>query len=888
MIDWRHEARARLRLTSSATDRTRDLVDETADHLRAHYEALRGRGLSHDDAFAEVVGELEVGVPHDGNASPSWMEGLLRDVRSAIRTVLRAPAFAVVAVTIMAIGIGASATMFSAIDTILVRAVPYPDADRLVAISETNRADAGVRGVSAAMFTELQRATSFGAVSAWRYWGYELGGTPEPERLRGARVSASHFALLGVRAVAGRVFVTGDDAPGQPKRVVLGEALWRRRFGGDTSIVGRSLDLNGDVYTVVGIVPAGFALPDADLWVPLVFASYELDQRGTRALSVVGRLAPAATASSAQGELDAIAERLARQHPESNGGWGARENSLREEVTGAARTPLTLLYVATVLVLAAACVNVANLLLARGAVRRRAIAIRLALGAQRRRVMRQILGEVMLLSFAGATGGLLLAMGGTAYLSRLDASAYALPSASGVGAAAFGAAQLMHVDLAVVAYVTIVAIAVAAVIGLAPAIDAARLDPASLLRGESGGRQSRWSRLTLRDLPVVAQTATATTLLIGGALVARSFREAQRVPLGFEPAHVLSFNVSLPASRYASSGERALFFDRAIGAIHARPGVQGAAVVSHLPLAGGALETDLTIEGRPLARGGERPTAQVVNVSGGYFAAMRVALLAGRTFDARDRERGQPVVVVDSTLAERYWPHASPIGKRMRLGGSIGADTAWREIVGVVGPVRADRIETAARPMVYVAYSQNAWPSMTVVARTDDDALRYADVATASIRTLDPSRPVYNVRSMTEIVDRQLAPRRLQTSLLLVFALAAVLLAITSVHGMLAFAVAQRSREIGVRAALGATRRAILVLCLRRAMSRVLVGIAAGAVLAIATSRVLQSVLYGVDASDPGTIAGVIVLLALAALLGALIPAVRAASLDPMRSLRAD
>ncbi|MEJ7809333.1 MAG: ABC transporter permease [Gemmatimonadaceae bacterium] len=805
-----------------------------------------------------------------------------QDVRYGIRILIRARGFTAVAVTILGLGIGATTTLFSAINGVLRRPLPYDHPDRLVAISEFTPGQLATQpGTSAANFADWRELNrTFSGVAAYRRWGFVLGGgcapgrgSCEPERVLGARASANLFSLLGVRAVHGRTFLPDEDGVGRPGVALVSEELWRRRFGTDSALIGRSLRLNGNLYTVVGIVPLGFELPEADVWVPLSFAPYELDQRGDRALTVVARLRSDVGLTAAREDMNAVARTLRERYPTSNAGWDVTLTTLQQDVVGDARTTLLLLFAATGAVLLVACANLANLTLARSAARRRELAVRAALGAGRMRLLRQLATESMLTVMAGAALGLLIASAGTELLARLGPEL--LPRTGEI-----------RIDAPVLGFVLLVSAATGLGLATIPALGMSRLDLIESMKVGAVGRRQHRGGVELRDLLVVGQVATALLLLVGGGLLARSFIRAQSVDLGFSPGNVLSMTVSLPNSRYPGADQRAAFFQELTRRVEALRGIRSAGFVSHLPLAGNALSSDFTIEGRPPRSSGEVSRAQLVSTTPGYFRTMGTRVVRGRSFADGDRADGRPVVMVDEALARASWPGEDAIGRRVRLGATIGADTAWREIVGVVSSVRAASVEQSPEPTIYVPHAQNPWPTMSLVIHTATNPARFAGTVRAEVLGLDPDQPVYSVRSMEQVVGRALARRRFQTLLLGGFAASALLLAVVGVYGVLAYAVAQRTRELGIRVALGAQRYDVLAIILRQALTRIGAGLLIGGAAALAGSRVLTSVLFEVSPWDPAAFAGAVALLSAAGLVASYLPARRAAAVDPVSTLR--
>jgi putative ABC transport system permease protein len=803
------------------------------------------------------------------------MSNLWQDVRYGFRVLLRAPGFTTLAVLILGIGIGASTTIFSAINGVLLRPLPYADPDRLVTLWESNPHQPTARaGTSAPAFIAWRDGNrTFDGLAAYRLWGFDLSGTGEPERLLGARVSANLFSLLSVSALRGRGFVASDESPAQPRVVLLSEELWRRRFGGDPRLLNTTLDLNGEPYAVVGVLPRGVALPKAELWVPLTFAPYELDQRGDRSLSVIGRLKSRADVPAARGDVEGIAYALQQRFPASTAGWGVTVTTLQDDITGTARTPLLLLFAATCAVLLVACGNLANLLLARSTARRREMALRVALGAGRSRIARQLVVESMLIVIAAGALGLLLAGVGAGLLAQLNSAV--LPRGAEI-----------RLDPMILGFVALISVTTGAGLAAIPVFDAVRLDLGWVIKAGSSAPSTRWGRVALRDVPVVGQVALALLLLVAGGLLVRSFLRAQSVQLGFTSDSILTMTASLPNFRYSDNERRAAFFEELRRRVKALPGVRSAGLVSHLPLAGAPLSSDIAIEGRPQTTAVDMPGARLVNITPGYLETLRIPLLKGRGFAESDRRGNAAVVIIDEALATRLWPTGDAVGKRLRLGTSIGADTAYREIVGIVGSVRATSPEKEPDPTIYIPHAQNPWPTMNLVIGTTGEPEQFIKAVISEVRALDANQPVYNVRSLDDVVGRTLASRRLQTLLMMGFASAAVFLAVISVYGMLAYAVAQRTRELGIRVALGARRGEIVSLCLRRALTRIGIGLVIGVAAALAATRLLGSLLFALDPWDPVTFLGAFLLLGSAGMLACYLPARRAANQDPLVALR--
>jgi len=859
----------------------RELDEELEQHLERETAQNLARGMNERDATDAARRDLGNLTAHREAAWEAfgwtWLEQLGQDVRYGVRVLLRDRGFTIVTILILALGIGASTALFSAINGILLRPLPYRQPDRLVAAWESSPNKLSARaGTSASAFTVwAERSRTFDGFAAYRSWGFDLTGAADPERIRGARVSGNLFSLLGAPPLLGRTLVPEDGLPGRQQVVLLSEELWQRRFGTDARILGTSLVLDGDSYTVVGVLPAGFTLPEAELWVPLTFAPYEIDQRGDRPLSVIGRLKPGTDITAAREEMQAIARAFEREFPTSNAGWSVAMASLQEDLTGAARTPLVLLFVAAFCVLLVACANVTNLLLARFTARRREIALRAALGASRLRITRQLVTEITLIVTAAGTLGLLMTLICTTLLAHVDLAW--LPRNREIRADPF-----------VLAFGFLVSLATAAGLALISTLDALRLDASSAIKAGALHPHTRQSRVPWRDVPVVGQVAMALLLLIGGGLLLRSFQRAQSVDFGFSPDNILSMTISLPSSRYPTPEGKAAFFEELRRRSAALPGVRSSGLVSHLPLGGGALNSDFTTDAPAQNSPAALPAAHLVNVTLGYFETLSIPVRRGRTFAESDRADGNLVVIIDDALARRFWPQGDAVGRRLRLGATLGADSAWREVVGIVGSVRSISPEKEAEPTIYVPHSQNPWPTMGLVIRTAGTPEPITKAAIGELRALDPNQPVYNVRPLDEVVGRTLAGRRVQTLLMTSSAAVAFLLAIIGVYGMMAYSVAQRTREVGIRVALGASPRGIVWLCLRRGLSRIGVGVLIGAAAAFVGARFLGAVLFDLEPWDPITFLGALVLLGSAGLLACYVPAARAARSDPITALRLD
>jgi putative ABC transport system permease protein len=797
-----------------------------------------------------------------------------QDMRHGIRVLLRAPRVTAISVITLGVGIGASTTIFSALNGVLLRPLPYHEPSRLVALGESNPAVGAERRVSAPDFIDWWNLNrTLDRIAAYRPWGFVLTGSEGPERVLGARVSATLFPLLGVGALHGRTFLPDEDRFGSHHVVLVSEELWVRRFGADPGLVGRSLRLNNDLHTVVGIIPAGFQLPQAELWVPLAFAPYEMEQRGNRALEAVGRLKDGVALAAARDDLNAIARDLREKHPDSNAGWDVTVTSLHQDLVGKTPASLALLFASATALLLIACANLGNLALTRNVARRRELAIRAALGASRRMIVQQLATESLLTAVAGGGIGLLIAIVGTRLLTTLGPEY--LPRAGEV-----------TVDARVLGFAVAISLLTGLGLGVIPARGVYRLDLGAAIKTGDAGQPRRGYGLLLRAFLVVGQVALALVLLVGAGLLVRSIGRVLSVETGYTPAHILSLTVSLPDSKYPDGQQRIAFFHELTRRVAALPGVLSAGLVSHLPLSAGAVDADVTFEGLRPQSAAEVPMAQVNNVDPGYFHTMQIPIVSGRPFDEADRTDARAVAIVDRAFVDRFWPNENPLGHRIHLGATLGADTARREIVGVVAPVRSASLESAPRPTIYVPHAQNPWPTMSLIVRTAGHPAAAVGAVRAEILALDPNQPVYNVRPLEQMYSRAWASRRFQVLLLGGFAATALFLAVIGVYGLLALAVAQRTREVGIRLAVGAGRGDILTSVLRQALALVGCGLLMGGAAALAGSRLLTSLLFEVSPLDPLTFLAASALLTSAGLFASYLPARQAMRVDPVVALR--
>ncbi|CAN5132696.1 ABC transporter permease [soil metagenome] len=807
------------------------------------------------------------------------MTGFVHDLRFAARTLLKSRGFTAVVLLTLALGIGANTAIFSVVNAVLLRPLPYEDPGRLVTIWQDERGRDGPEDewFTPPNFFDVRDASqSFERVAATRGWSPNLTGDGEPEQLTGSAVSHDYFRLLRASPVLGRGFLVEEDTPDAGQVVVLSHGLWERRFGADPKIIGSSVTLNAEPHTVVGIAPAnfqplGFEAPDVEIWRPLRMNATGGCGRGCYVLQVFGRLAPGATLESASAELNTVASSLAREYPETNSGVGISLVSLKQQTVGQIRPALLVLLGAVGFVLLIACVNIASLLLGRAVAREREVAIRTALGAARGRLIRQLLTESLLLALAGGGLGLLFAFWGTDLLVGL--SPPGTPRIGEVG-----------IDAQVLGFALALSLCTGLLFCLVPALQASRPVLTRTLGDRGGGRSTAASRRT-RSALMVDEIAIALTLLVGAGLLMRSFGRLIQVDVGFDPANVLVANLALPQAQYEEDPPRVAFYEQLLERVGSLPGVRGAGAISVLPLGGDDADVSFTIEGRPPPDPERVPVAQFRIATVGYFRAMGMTLLAGRVFTDRDRADAPRVAVITETMARSLWPGEDAVGKQFRPQ-SFGEPLVT--IVGVIEDVHHFGLDQEPRPEYYFPHAQLPARTMTLVARTTGDPLGLSGTLREQVRSLDPRLPVADITTMEQLVARSVALPRLYLSLFGVFAAVALLLASIGIYGVTAFSVTRRTQEIGVRMALCARGGDVLAMIVRQAMALAGIGLGIGLVAALFLSRTLASLLYGLSPTDPLTFAGVAALLAAVALLAAYLPARRATRIEPMVALRAE
>jgi putative ABC transport system permease protein len=809
------------------------------------------------------------------------MNTFWQDVRYAARMLWKNPSFTVVAVVALALGVGANTAIFSVVNAILLRPLAYRDAQQLVVINHNYPKIDLKASVSAPGYIHYRdNAKSFSDVSAISFWNVNLTGDGEPERLQGQAVSANLFPMLGAEAALGRTFTAEENQPGHNRVVVLSDALWKRRFGGYPNLVGKDITLNGEPYTVVGIMPPTFQFGREtgqiiDLWSPIAFTPEQLNPNNltNEFLMVIARLRDGVTAEQAQAELHAIADNLRAQYMpgQDASNWGLLSTPFEELIVGKIRLALLLLLGAVGLVLLIACANVANLMLARAASRQKEIAVRTALGASRLRIMRQLLTESVLLALVGGGLGLLLALWGVDLLVKVNENK--IPRAHEIG-----------LDLSVLIFTLGISILTGIIFGLAPALQTSKIELQDTLK--EGGRSGRSAmRHSVRSVLIVVEVLMAVVLLVGAGLLIRSFMQLQRVSPGFRPDGVLTMQLSLPTNKYAEPAQRELFVRRMLEEVEALPGVNSAGVTTVLPMSGNQQSGSFSIEGRQRAMNESMPHGDRWRASADYFTTMNIPLVRGRYFTEHDTAEAPGVAIIDETMAKKYWPNEDPLGKRISFEGGQ-QNPRWREIVGIVGHVRSVALEGDSRVQYYVPYAQSPSGGIYLAVRAEGDPNALSGAVRNAIRGVDADLPVYKVTTMDRLVADSLAQRRFAMFLFGIFASLALVLAVVGLYGVMSYMVLQRTHEIGLRMALGAQARDILRMVVGQGVTLVAIGLGLGMLAALVFTRLMSSLLYGVSATDPLTYAGIALLLGCVALVASYLPARRATRVDPMIALR--
>ena len=894
MPDWKQEITARLASLRLQPAHEAEIVEELAQHLDDVYERSLASGASDAESRRVALRELadanllpnelkrvhkpfhERPVP-GGPGRSNLLTDFFQDLRYAFRMQLKNPAFTIVAVIALALGIGANTAIFSVVNSVLLRPLPYKDPERLVMVWE----DASKFGYprdtpAAANYVDWRNQnTVFEGMAAIADESFNLTGTGDPERLEGRLVSANLFPLLGVDPQLGRTFTATEDQPGSNHVVLLSHALWQRRFGGDNSIVGKSINLNGETYTVIGVMPARFEFPSIDdqVWAPIAFTAEDSVNRNRHYLQVLARLKPGTTLEQAQTEMRTIGARLQQQYPDSNTDLGVAVTSLHEHLVGDIKPALLILLGAVGLVLLIACANVANLLLARAAVRQKEIAVRVALGARRQRLIRQFLTESILLSTVGGVVGLAVAFGGLMLLRTF------IPEN-------ISQAGQISIDLKVLGFTFLVSVVTGLIFGLAPALQAARFNQTETLK--EGGRDSATgsSGKRIRGLLVMSEVAVSLVLLIGAGLLINSFLRLRSVDPGFRADNLLTMKIVLPQPKYEEFERRSAFYTELVQRVQSLAGVKSAAVTTNLPLYRQGNSIGVSIEGQPPPPPGLENIVVTRIISPGYFETMSIPLLSGRQFTDQDVRTGQRVVVISDGMARRYWPGEDPVGKRIGTG-RIRRPEDWFQVIGVVKDVRQFELTADPRPQMYLTYRQAGFfPAEDLVVKTEVDPATLAATVRQTVWEIDKDQPVSNIRTMEEILLQSIARQRFSMLLLAIFAGVALILAAVGIYGVMSYSVAQRTHEIGIRMALGAQTGTVLKLAVGYGLKLVVAGVVIGLIAAFALTRVMSTLLFGVTATDPATFTLISLLLIAVATIASYIPARRATKVNPIIALR--
>jgi predicted permease len=880
-VSWRQrltDLRLRLQALWSGRRLDRELDEELGFHLEMATERNLRRGMAPEEARRAAVREFGGVERHRERARDErgvrFLETLAFDLRLGARSLRRTPAVTGAALVTVALAVGATTLIWAVVDAVLLRPLPYREPERLVQLWESHPEQGPRVVVSRGNYLDwLERAEAFEALGAYMPgWGRGLTGDGPPVQVTTALVTPSLLRLLQVEAAEGRTFAEAEGEPGKDDAALLSEGFWRRRFGGDPEVLGRTLTLDGESYRVVGVMPAGFDVPtrEVDVWLPMSFPPAYYEQREAHTLHVVGRLAPGTSVEAADAAMDRLARSLGEEHPEEVAGWEVTVVPLHEQRVGEIRPALLILLGAVAVLLAAACFNVANLLLARGTARAGEVAVRSAVGASRGRLVRQLLTESLLLAAAGGAVGAGLAFGGLEVLrSSLAAQIPRLADAV--------------LDLRVLAVAAALSLATGAAVGALPAIRDSRADLRGSLSDGAAFRGQAPGRDRLRQALVAVQVALAVVLLAGSGLLLRSFLAVRSVDPGFETEGLLAVSLNLPGSSYPDTPDHTRFYEDLLERLARLPGAAAVAATSEPPVVGYNMTRTPVLEGAAGEWRGQSPPHRIVTV--GYFETLGIPLVAGRSFDRFDRPGSPLVLVVNEAMARQLWPGEEPLGKRL----AFDLEGPWHQVVGVVGDTRDQGLEAPADPAIYAPLAQKGWhwmTWMTVLVRTGGDPHALADAVRDEVWALDPTLPVLATRTVEEVYAESRARRRFHTLLFSLFAGFGLVLGLVGLYGVTAFAVARRTREIGIRMALGARRGNVAAMVLRQGAALTALGLAAGTAAALALSRTLSSLLFGVGPHDPATFAAIVALLAAAALAACYLPARRAARLDPTRALR--
>jgi predicted permease len=898
MPEWKNEIRQRLASLNLEPTREAAIVEELSQHLEDCYQEFLTDGATEAETYQRTLAELSGSellarelrrveqqiMPEPIVFGTNWRKNMIADVwqdlRYGARTLIKQRGFTLIAVITLALGIGANTAIFSVVNAVLLRPLPYPDPDRLMMIRETKLPQFPEFAVAAGNFLDWQKQnTVFERLVATHPASFNLTGTGDPERLRGMRISYDFCEMLGARPRIGREFSPDEDQPGRNQVVILSHGLWQRRFGGDPAIVNQIITLDGQSYTVIGVMPSNFYFLERDyeLWTPIAFTPQQAQSRGGHTISrVIGQLKPGVTVDQARTELSAIAERLAVEYP-VNEGWNVKLMPLLESTVSSIKPALLIMLGAVAFVLLIACANVANLLLARATGRQKEIAIRTALGASRYRIIRQLLTESVVLALAGGVLGLLLAKWGMEVLLTLVPPN--LPRLSDVS-----------LDGRVLVFSAAITLLTGVVFGLIPALQASKPNLNETMKDAGRGSTEGGRRQFTRNSLVVLEVASALVLLMGAGLMTKSFMRLQNVDPGFNPDKALTMSVSLPQRKYPEPNQRVAFFQQLIEKVKPLQGVQSVGATSLMPLSYDDLVGGFVIQGQPPLPPGTIQPTNYYSVSADYFTAMGIPLLRGRHFTEHDLVNSPPVVIINETMAKKMFPDDEPVGQRLTFDNPDNNPT-WVEIVGVVGDVKHYALDRETTMQTYGPYTQDSSSSMTLVVRTAGEPTSLIQTIRGEVMSLDKEQPISAIGTLDQLLSTSVAQQQFSLLLFGIFAAVALALASIGIYGVLSYSVTQRTHEIGIRLALGAQTSDVLRMVLRQGLLLAVAGIVCGVAATVMLAKLLtgfSDLLYDVKATDPITFGMIAVVLLCVALLACYFPARRATKVDPMVALRGE
>jgi len=904
--DWKKHVRQHLPPMRLGPEREIEIVAELAEHLQTAYEEALTRGASEEQARAQVRAlfsdwrllECELSSA-EHSTSNTWrnqfngdliahprkqgkgaltMESLFKDLSYSLRVLLKSPGVTLIAVIALALGIGANSAIFSVVNALVLRPLPFPELDRLVAAYEHVRTGGNDHHeLTVANYLDLRAQNqTFDHLALYRWWSVNLTGTGQPERLQGYLVTANLLDALGMKPALGRNFFPDEDQAGKPKSVILTHGLWQRRFGGDAHILGKTIGLNGVPHTVAGVMPPEFNYPKgAELIAPLEFTPPLSANRGSHSYLSVGRLKPGITIQQAQDDLSAIARRLEEQYPNDNTGRGMKVYPLLADTVRMYKVAALVLMAAVGFVLLIACANVANLLLARAASRFKEVAIRAAVGASRWRIIQQLLTESIVLAVIGGVLGIVFAIWGVSALkAAMPAEVFQfVPGMNNIA-----------VNYQVLGFTLALSVLTGILFGIAPAIQASKPDLNETLKEGGGKAPSGGKRHRLLNGLVVVEIALSLVLLVGAGVMMKSFLNLLKTDPGFQGDNVLTMNLLLPRAKYPEISRQVAFYQELLERVSHLPGIESAAIVNYLPLGMSNSSNSILIEGQPAPPPGQEIDGRYRVCSPLYFETMGIPLLKGRSFTEQDTARTLPVMIVNETLAKRFWPAEDPIGKRIRFTGNP-EQNPWRQIVGVIADVRHD-LNSPVQPEYYLPHAQDTWNSMVLVARTSAEPTALAAPIRNEVLNIDRDQPVFDIRTMRQVRERATVIHSFSVSLLSIFATMALLLAALGIYGVMSYQVSQRTHEIGVRLALGAKTSDVLKMVVRQGMTLAAAGMSIGLVGAVGITQALKAVLAEIGVADLSTFAMVSLLLLAVAFVACVIPAFRATKVDPLVALR--